>query len=405
MDSLKYVNVPGYSALILRRTHRELVLAGALLDRSHEWLDSTDARWSGSDSRWTFPSGATLEFGYFDRWEDRSRYQSAEWNRVYFDELTHFPENWYRFMFTRIRRLAGFAVPSAMRGATNPGGVGHRWVYERFIQKPAPGCAFVPATFRDNPSVDQSDYERQLDRADPITRRQMLGEWIQDGIGNVYAFDEARNVIDETPASLCKRLGIGNFVLGLDFGVTSPNGYVVLGWATGERRVYVLEAFKRAGQSVDEIHADIVPLQAKYPFTKIVGDVGGLGKGIAEELIRRKSLPIEPAEKVNKYGYVRLLNGVLSRGELVVCAPTCQPLIDEWLRLPWDEKGEHEAPGHENHCADAALYGWRATFAYLEEPIAPKPRTMIEKWEREERELERQLTTEESADPWERIGY
>jgi len=43
MAALQYVDVPGYSALLLRRTYADLALAGALMDRARSWLVGTDA--------------------------------------------------------------------------------------------------------------------------------------------------------------------------------------------------------------------------------------------------------------------------------------------------------------------------------------------------------------------------
>src|SRR5437868_3713196 len=38
MAALKYVDAPGYSALLLRRTYADLSKPGALMARAHEWL-------------------------------------------------------------------------------------------------------------------------------------------------------------------------------------------------------------------------------------------------------------------------------------------------------------------------------------------------------------------------------
>src|SRR5262249_36030776 len=67
MEALKYVQVPGYCALLLRRTLTDLALPGALMDRAHQWLDGTAARWSEKGKTWYFPSGATLTFGFLER--------------------------------------------------------------------------------------------------------------------------------------------------------------------------------------------------------------------------------------------------------------------------------------------------------------------------------------------------
>lgn len=90
MTALQYVDVPSYSALILRKTYKDLALAGAIMDRAGEWWRPTAAHWNDNDKRWTFPSGATITFGYMESLNDRFRYQSAEFQTVCFDELTHF---------------------------------------------------------------------------------------------------------------------------------------------------------------------------------------------------------------------------------------------------------------------------------------------------------------------------
>src|SRR5688572_25485242 len=56
MAALQHVHVPGYAALLLRRTYADLSLPGALMDRAREWLMNTDARWNAQTKTWHFPS-------------------------------------------------------------------------------------------------------------------------------------------------------------------------------------------------------------------------------------------------------------------------------------------------------------------------------------------------------------
>jgi predicted phage terminase large subunit-like protein len=104
MAALQYVDVPRYSALILRRTKDDLALPGAIGDRADEWLGGTDARLKGST--WEFPSGATITLGSIQYDRDKSRYKSAEFQFIAWDELTQFQETTYTFMFSRLRRPA-----------------------------------------------------------------------------------------------------------------------------------------------------------------------------------------------------------------------------------------------------------------------------------------------------------
>jgi len=193
MAALQYVAVPGYRALLLRRTYSDLALAGALMDRAAQWLSSTDAKWSETDKTWTFPSGATLTFGYLETDSDKYRYQSSEFQFIGMDELTQFPEDRYRYMFSRLRKLKSFPVPVRMRAATNPGGIGNDWVRNRFPidGNPTPdGPIFIPARLYDNPHIDQEEYVNSLNQLDRVTREQLLnGRWDVTISGGVFQGD------------------------------------------------------------------------------------------------------------------------------------------------------------------------------------------------------------------------
>jgi predicted phage terminase large subunit-like protein len=179
MAALAYVAVPGYRALLFRRTFADLNLPGALMDRAREWLGGSAARWNAHDHVWSFPSGATLTFGYLETERDKYRYQSAELQYIGFDELTQFAESQYTYLFSRLRRLAGSEVPLRMRSASNPGGLGHEWVRARFVDATDnPKRAFIPARLLDNPHLDQDSYIESLQNLDPVTRAQLLeGDW------------------------------------------------------------------------------------------------------------------------------------------------------------------------------------------------------------------------------------
>ena len=184
MAALQYVGEAGYAALLLRRTYKELSLPEALMDRAHEWLAGTDAVWHADAYTWKFPSGATLTFGYLDRDAAVHQYQGAAFQFCGFDELTQFTEYQYRYLLSRLRRLRGSTVPLRMRAATNPGGVGHEWVKQRFITSQESGRLFIPARLVDNPYLDQEEYAQALGLLDDIRRAQLLdGNWNITGEG------------------------------------------------------------------------------------------------------------------------------------------------------------------------------------------------------------------------------
>jgi predicted phage terminase large subunit-like protein len=200
MAALQYVDVPGYSALLLRRTYSDLSKPGALMDRARTWLMNTDAHWNAETHSWRFPSGAVLSFGYLEHPGDELQYQSAEYQFCGFDELSQFDELQYRYLFSRLRRLKGSNVPLRMRSASNPGGPGHDWVKARFIDAHAPDRVFVRALFTDNPYVDQAAYRQALAELDPITRQQLEeGDWDVRREGAI-AKREWFPIVDAAPA-------------------------------------------------------------------------------------------------------------------------------------------------------------------------------------------------------------
>lgn len=218
MGALQYVDQPDYAALIIRRSFKQLSLPGALMSRSHEWLSATDARWSAGTSTingrlvpaksWIFPSGATLTFAHLGRdRESRRQFESAEFQYIGIDELTAFDEDEYRFMKTRLRRLAGSTIPVRMRSASNPGGRGHAWVKRTFVDPLTreTGAIYIPATYRDNPSLDVDEYLAMLQSQHPVTWKRLVeGDWDAGSTGElfqprVWYGDEPELLLDRAP--------------------------------------------------------------------------------------------------------------------------------------------------------------------------------------------------------------
>lgn len=170
-----------YDALIIRRTLDDLEMPNAILDRAKQWLlpfeDKGLLKYKDIKKRFTFNSGATLTFRYLAHNNDLNKYQGAELQFVGFDELTQFPENQYTYLHSRLRKTEDNPIPLRMRGASNPGGVGHDWVKKRFVDNDSE-LPFISSAYTDNLYLNHEEYSEQLDKLDELTKQQLkYGNW------------------------------------------------------------------------------------------------------------------------------------------------------------------------------------------------------------------------------------
>ena len=301
MAALQYVDVPGYRALLLRRTFQDLALPGALMDRAKEWLapfvHRKEIRWVEKEKTYVFPSGATLTFGYLEHENDKYRYQSAEFHFIGFDELTQFTMTQYTYMFSRLRRLKGYDIPVRMRSASNPDGEGLEWVKQRFvIEGPSKGRIFIPAKLEDNPHLDQEEYEKSLEELDPITRERLRhGNWDIKGEGKMFK-REWFKVID--PEAVPSRLRVVRY---WDFASSDPERMQrrrgkssdpdwTVGLKLGERRgiYYVLDVvrFRRLPEATEQIVKQTAVLDGFGVTTFAEEEPGSSGKMIIDHYAR-----------------------------------------------------------------------------------------------------------------------
>jgi hypothetical protein len=186
MAALQYVHVPGYAALILRRTFPEITQPDGLLPQSMRWFGQVPEAqrpvYTAQEHEWKFPSGAVIRFGHLDHPNSMIRYQGGGYHLVGFDELTHFEQDAYEFIALSRQRKPPTGplsqVPIRIRGTANPGGPGHTWVKKRFIDNAAEEPAFIPSKVWDNPGIDPEDYVQRLLKLPDVRRQQLLdGDW------------------------------------------------------------------------------------------------------------------------------------------------------------------------------------------------------------------------------------
>lgn len=186
----RYIENGSYRALILRASFPELQ---ELMDRADEMFPGLGAKWNENDKRWTFPSGATIEFGYLSTWAEVKRYRGQEFAFIGYDEIGDLPqERTWVFLATRCR-TKDRAIPPRLRCTANPGGVAHAWLKRRYVDTcgedgakryadPKTGLVrrFLPGRLRDNPALlaNNPTYVAQLRGQSETVRRQLEdGDW------------------------------------------------------------------------------------------------------------------------------------------------------------------------------------------------------------------------------------
>lgn len=181
--ALKYA---GSKQLILRRTFSELdksIIRTVLALYPRAIFTFNSSAHTGK-----FTNGSIIDFGYCATENDVYQYQSAEYDVVRFDELTHFTEAQYVYLISRVRGANGF--PKQVKSSTNPGGVGHTWVKARFVEPAVPNTPFIgqdgidrifiPSLLSDNAPLNESDpaYRARLEALPEKEKKALLyGDW------------------------------------------------------------------------------------------------------------------------------------------------------------------------------------------------------------------------------------
>ena len=206
IDALVYAcNYSNSKQIIFRRTFPDL--ERSIIRTSLEMYPREIASYNSSKHTWTFKNGSIIDFVYIDNENDVYQYQSAEYDVIRFDELTHFTEYMYVYMISRCRGANGY--PKRIKSSTNPGGVGHVWVKERFIDIGKYGeiheCRletgekttrlFIPSFVTDNKYLMEADpdYVKRLD-ALPEKERKALKDGNWDIFDGQYFKDFDRSV-------------------------------------------------------------------------------------------------------------------------------------------------------------------------------------------------------------------
>lgn len=131
------------TGVFFRRTYRQL---SEVMARAHEIFTPLGAKFNGEKAQWTMPGGGRLLFRYLDKDSDADEYQGHNYTRIYIEEATNFPSPApINKLKATLRSARG--VPVGIRLTGNPGGPGHGWVKNRYIDPAPEGYKVLSETF------------------------------------------------------------------------------------------------------------------------------------------------------------------------------------------------------------------------------------------------------------------
>lgn len=235
--ALRHIEQYGDRARILyiRQTYRGLADFEETTRTLFGSAYGTKARYNASEHCWRFPNGAYMELGQLEGVNDYPKYQGRSFTLLLIDEAGQFAAP---ALLDRLRsNLRGPKdMPIREIKAANPGDVGHQWLAQRYVFRAAPwepfeepktGARWVyaPSTYQDNPYIDQTEYERQLEAscpADPeLLRAWLSGDWtVARGAFFAGVLDEDRNAVAPWEPA---KLGDWKLYLAHDYGSSAPS--------------------------------------------------------------------------------------------------------------------------------------------------------------------------------------
>lgn len=129
LECLRHIDNPRFEAVVFRQSRPQIMSAGGLYATSQEiypYLGATSVL--TPNVQWRFSSGAKITFAHMFYEKEKYNWQGSQIPLLIFDELTHFTESQFFYMFSRNRSTCG--VKPYIRATCNPDG--ESWV-ARFI--------------------------------------------------------------------------------------------------------------------------------------------------------------------------------------------------------------------------------------------------------------------------------
>jgi Terminase large subunit, T4likevirus-type, N-terminal len=195
MDAIWHAaNIPGIKIGCFRRSYPELEESFLAELARRGYARDLGAKWNATKYFLKFPNGSIINFSYAENLVDASRILGGEYQAFYIDEASLMMPAVIQHIEERLRSGNKLIPVIGLRLATNPGGVGHKYLKDRFINPTKRGketyyekvdgspvtrkVVFIQAKASDNPHLNEG-YDAILNSIpDPQRRAAMRdGDW------------------------------------------------------------------------------------------------------------------------------------------------------------------------------------------------------------------------------------
>jgi hypothetical protein len=326
------------------------------------------------------------------------KFRGLALKKVYIDECQSF-RAYIQNLVDEVLSKALFDYAGTLCLIGTPGPVPAGYFYEA---SQAPTWSHHAWTFFQNPHIAiksgqtheqvlQDDLNRTgLTLEDATIQREVFGRWVTDSNSLVFKYNPVINHYARTPDVD----GTWKFVIGVDIGYDDADAIAVIGWNDKIKESYLIEEYVLEKSDITTLANEIESRIKKYKPLKVVMDTGGLGKKIAEELQRRRSLPIKAAEKQRKVEFIELLNDAMRTKRFM--AKKDSQFADDCFKVEWEEGKKFEKISDKFHSdiTDAVLYAFRESLHWLYKPEPVKLKAGTDEWYKAEEKRMEQLAEE-----------
>jgi hypothetical protein len=229
--------------------------------------------------------------------------------------------------------------------------------------------------------VDRLKAKKQWDDQHPTLQREYFNRWVLDTESLLIKYSEEKNHYDKLPTLPW------TYILGVDLGHRDADALAVLAWSPASPDIYLVEELLTTGQDITQLSNQIEAMMKKYDIAKIVMDEGALGKKIAEEIRRRKHIPVHPAEKARKMENVAFLNDYLRLGKFKARRDSRFAQDSYQLQIDYEKSTPDRCvvkKGFHSDIIDSVLYAFKESPAFTYQPERKKPKVGTPEWGKEQ---------------------